>query len=34
VHRVPEGCFEAKRQDAERQPQDDERQHQQADALR
>ena len=27
VHRVPEGCFEAKRQDAERQ-------RQQADALR
>jgi hypothetical protein len=32
VHRVPEGCFEAKRQDAERQRQGAERQ--QADALR
>ena len=34
VHRVPEGCFEAKRQDAERQRKDAERQRQQADALR
>ncbi|TMK18797.1 MAG: hypothetical protein E6G75_06815 [Alphaproteobacteria bacterium] len=34
VHRVPEGCFEAKRQDAERERQDAERRRQQADALR